>query len=119
MPPHFLSHLHRLTVFLHLALLLALFGLVAGGGLGARLLLGAAACLPLLLPLPGLLRQRGYTASWASLVVVFYAALLLAEAYMQPHERTVLLELAVLAALDFVALMLYAKARKRAERSSI
>lgn len=116
MPQHFLSHLHRLTVCLHLLLLLALFGLVAASGSMARLLLGAMACLPLLLPLPGLLRQRGYTASWASLVVVFYAALLLAEAYMQPHLRSALLALAVLAALDFTALMLYAKAQKRSGR---
>jgi uncharacterized membrane protein len=71
--------------------------------------------LPLLLPLPGLLRSRGYTASWASLIVIFYSALLLAEAYMLPSMKGALVALALVAALDFAAMMLYAKAQKRVD----
>lgn len=106
------SWLHRATLFLHGALTLALFVLIAGRGSRAHLLLAVIAVLPLLAALPGLLRRRGYTAGWACMVVSFYCALLLAEAYMLPSLKGALIALAVVAAFDFVALMLYAKAQK-------
>lgn len=112
----FLSALHRATVFLHGALALALFILIAGRGSRAHMLLAVVAVLPLLAALPGLWRRRAYTAGWACMVVSFYCALLLAEAYMLPSIKGALLVLAVVAALDFVALMLYAKAQKAVDR---
>jgi len=112
----FVRWLHGATVFLHGALTLALFVLIAGRGTRAHLVLAVVAVLPLLAALPGLLRGRAYTAGWASMLVSFYCALLLAEAYMLPRLKGALIVLAVVAALDFVALMLYAKARKTADR---
>ena len=115
-PPLFVTRLHRLTASLHAALIIALFALVAGRGTKAHLLLAALAVLPLLAPLPGLLRQKAYTAGWACMLVAFYAAFLLAEAYMLPSIKGALIALSVVAALDFVALVLYAKARKHTMR---
>ena len=109
------TRVHRATVFLHGALTIALFALVAGRGTAAHLLLAVVVSLPLLAAWPGLLRQRAYTASWASMVVAFYCAMLLAEAYMLPKIKGALLALAVVAVLDFVVLMLYAKAKKTAD----
>lgn len=109
------TRVHRATVFLHGALTIALFALVAGRGTTAHLLLAVVVCLPLLAAWPGLVQKRAYTASWASMVVAFYCAMLLAEAYMLPKIKGALLALAVVAVLDFVALMLYAKAQKTAD----
>jgi len=114
----FVNRLRGGTVFLHGALTVALFTLVAGRGSRADLILAAVLVLPLLAPLPGLLRGRAYTAGWASMVVSFYCALLLAEAYMWPSRRGALIALSVVAALDFVALMLFAKAKKRVDKLS-
>ncbi len=112
----FLNLLYRLTVFLHGALIIALFALVAGRGSRAHLLLAVLTALPLLAAVPGLLRRRAYTASWASMVVAFYCAMLMAEAYMLPRLKGALLALSVLAVLDFVALMLFTKAQKTADK---
>lgn len=101
---------------LHGALAGGLFALVALPGRLPLLILATLLVLPLLLALPGLLRGRAYTASWATLLVAFYCALLLAEAVAQPAQRLALLGLSTLAALDFVALMLYAKAAKAMAR---
>ena len=98
------------------ALTLGLFALIAGRGTRSHWVLAAIAALPLLAILPGLLRGRAYTAGWASMVVSFYCALLLAEAYMLPRIKGALIVLSVVAALDFVALMLFAKAKKSADR---
>ena len=116
--PTLVTRVHRLTVFLHGALIIALFALVAGRGSRAHLLLALIVVLPLLAAVPGLLRARAYTAGWASMVVCFYCALLLAEAYMLPTLKGALLALSVLAAFDFVALMLFAKAKKTADKSA-
>ncbi len=112
----FVSRLQRSTVILHGALTLALFALVAARGTRAHLVLAVVAVLPLVAAMPGLLRGRAYTAGWASMVVSFYCALLLAEAYMLPSIKGALMVLSMVAALDFVALMLYAKAKKRDDR---
>lgn len=107
---------HRATLLLHSALTLGLFALIAGRGTRAHWVLAAIAVLPLLAILPGLLRGRAYTAGWASMVVSFYCAMLLAEAYMLPTIKGALIVLSVVAALDFVALMLFAKAKKTADK---
>ncbi len=113
---NFVAKLHLTTLCLHGALTLALFALLAGRGTRAHLLLGLLAVVPLLAAVPGLLRRRAYTAGWASMLVSFYCALLLAEAYMLPSAKAALIALAVVAALDFVALMLYAKAKKQDDK---
>jgi uncharacterized membrane protein len=97
---------------LHGALIGGLFALVAAPGRLPLLLLGGLLVFPLMLALPGLLRGRAYTAQWSSMLVAFYCALLLAETLTQPSHRLALLLLSGLAALDFVALMLFAKAAK-------
>ena len=86
-------------------------GLAIWCGLGPGLLL----VLPLAAPLPGLLRGSSYTAGWASMLLVFYVAGLLAEGVAQPARRGIGSALAVLAALDFVALLLFVRfsARER------
>lgn len=99
---------------LHLGLAAGLFALIARSGSISHLVLAALVILPLLLPLNGLLRARAYTASWASMLVTFYCALLLSEAYMMPALKLPLLLLASVAAFDFVALMLFAKGQKAA-----
>ena len=114
--PALLGRLQWAVWLLHGGLAGGLFALVAGPGRLPLLILGALLVLPLLLALPGLLRGRAYTASWATLLVAFYCALLLAEAVSQPAHRVALLVLSAVAALDFVALMLYAKAAKAVER---
>jgi uncharacterized membrane protein len=114
--PRWLARLQGATVCLHGALVLGLFVLVAGRGTRAHLVLAALLTLPLLLPMPGLWRGLARTAGWASMLVAFYCALLLSEAYMLPSLKGALLSLAVIAAFDFVALMLFAKARKAADR---
>ena len=112
----FLTALHRATLFLHGALTLALFALIVGRGSRAHVVLAVIAVLPLLAAVPGLLRRSGYTAGWACMVVSFYCALLLAEAYMMPTIKGALIALAVVAVFDFVALMLSAKAQKAADK---
>jgi len=107
---------HQITLVLHSALTLGLFALVAGRGTRAHLVLAVVAVLPLVAALPGLLRGRAYTAGWASMVVSFYCALLLAEAYMLPSLKGGLIALSIVAAFDFVALMLFAKAKKTADK---
>ncbi len=114
----FVDRLRVATACLHGALAVALFVLVAGRGTRAALALAVVLVLPLLAALPGLLRGRAYTAGWACMVVAFYCALLLAEAYMLPTLKGGLIALSIIAALDFVALMLFAKAKKSADKSA-
>ena len=102
---------------LHISLAAGLFALIARSASLSHLLLATLAVLPLLLPLIGLLRARAYTASWASMLVSFYCALLLSEAYMLPALKLPLVLLATVAALDFVALMLFAKGQKAATKA--
>ncbi len=106
---------HLATLALHGFLTLGLFALAAASGSTARLVMALIAVVPLLLALPGLLRGSAYTAGWASMLVSFYCAMLMAEAYMTPSAKAPLIALSVIAALDFVALMLYAKAKKTAD----
>ena len=104
------------TWVLHGGLIGGLFTLVAAQGTASLFVLASLLVLPLGLAIPGLLRGRGYTASWASMLVAFYCALLLAELVVQPRHHLALLLLAIVAALDFVALILLAKGAKARDR---
>lgn len=57
-------------------------------------------CLPLLLPLPGLLRGKTYTYGWASLLVMFYFAYLITE-YLASSARPAVAPALFAAALMF------------------
>lgn len=65
--------------------------------------------LPLLLPLPGLWRRKPYTHAWCSMLIVFYAGGLLAEAWANPETAARAFALASLAAAEFVALVLFVR----------
>lgn len=69
--------------------------------------------LPLLLPLPGLLRGRSYTYAWATMLLVFYVGGYLAAGYFDPAQKWLCFGIAGLAAIDFVALNLYVKLLSR------
>lgn len=75
--------------------------------------LGLAAAAPLLLPLRGLVRGSTYTSGWASMLVVIYCSFLLAEVYAQPQQKFWPLLLSVLAAVNFLSLILYVRLRAR------
>jgi uncharacterized membrane protein len=107
-----LSEWARLAALVLHGLLIA--GLLAWCGWPA----GALLCLPLLAPLPGLLRRRTYTAAWASMLLVFYVAGLLAEGVAVPDRRGVGTALSVIAALDFVAVVLFVRLAAR-ERQAL
>ncbi len=89
--------------------LLLIAGLVAWCGW----LPGTLLSLPLLTPLPGLLRRRSYTAGWATMLLVFYVAGLLAEGVAMPGRRGIGTLLSVVAALDFVSLVLFVRLTAR------
>lgn len=95
-----------------------------GIGLAAHLLLMLAlvaqsstlawlAALLLVPPLPGLVRGRLYTYQWASMLVVFYCAMWLAEGWFDRGARSLAFAIAALAAVDFVSLVLFVRWRKR------
>jgi uncharacterized membrane protein len=84
----------------------------------ARSLAEALVAMPLLAPLPGLVRGRDYTMKWASMLVVFYAAGYLAVGHAEPAQRGALYTIASLAAVDFVSLVLTVRLRAR-ERQAL
>ena len=95
-----------------------------GAGLTAHMLLIVAlaaqqttlswlAALLLAPPLPGLMRERLYTYQWASMLVVFYCAMWLAEGWVDRDGRGHAFAIAALAAADFVSLVLYVRLRNR------
>lgn len=98
--------LHPSAVVLHLLLVVGL-GLLTGLGPGLMIVV------LLLVPTLGIVRGRRYTCAWASMLIAFYAAGLLAEAYMWPSRRLLMLVLATLAALEFAALVLYVRVAAR------
>ena len=104
-----LAWTHATVLALHLALITALL-------IAVRSSLGIAAALLLFLPLPGLLKARAYTAAWASMGLVFYCALLLAEGYVNPAQRTPAFALAALAGADFIALIFFVRVSSRLSR---
>ncbi|WP_428312436.1 DUF2069 domain-containing protein [Hydrocarboniphaga sp.] len=104
-----LSFYARVVAIASHLLLIVLMLIGSRGGSGALLVL------PLLLPIAGIIRGRAYTYSWACMLVVFYAAGYLASGYAQPMQKWSAFFLASIAAIDFVALVLYVRllARER------
>ncbi|WP_051362307.1 DUF2069 domain-containing protein [Solimonas soli] len=94
--------MHALTIAAHLALIILLLIAVPSR-------LGIASALLLFVPLPGLLRGSLYTCKWASMLLVFYCALLLSGGYAAPAQRGLLFGLAALAAADFVGMVLFVR----------
>jgi uncharacterized membrane protein len=95
-PP--LSARIRIVALTAHALLMA--GLPLAGGLA-----GALLALPLLAPAPGLWRGHAYTYAWASMLVLFYIGGLVV------FRGPLTLALAAVGAAEFLALVLYVRAR--------
>ena len=110
--------MNRLSEWARIAALAFHFGLIAGLIAWCGWLPGVLLSLPLLAPIPGLLRKRTYTAGWATMLVVFYVGGLLAEGVAVPGRRGIGTALSVVAALDFVSLVLFVRlaARERERR---
>lgn len=87
--------------------------LIVGLLLWTDTLAGQLLVVPLLFPLPGLLRGRDYTYAWFSLMLSFYCAGLLAEGVARPELKTVGFLLAGVSAIEFAALNLYVRLRAR------
>ncbi|MGH8457299.1 MAG: DUF2069 domain-containing protein [Stenotrophobium sp.] len=98
--------MRRAVLASHLALIVVL---ALYSGLSVRLI----QILPLLLPLPGMLRGRVYTHAWATMLLAFYVAAWLAAGYMQPAQKWLCFGIAALAAVDFVCLNLFVRFRAR------
>lgn len=94
------------AVLLHLTLM----GMMAAT---ADTALGWCATGLLALALPGLIRGHLRTYGWASMLVAFYSALWLANGYAAGPARALSLAMATVAALDFSAIVLFARFRRR------
>ncbi|MGQ0585599.1 MAG: DUF2069 domain-containing protein [Gammaproteobacteria bacterium] len=101
--PMLSARLRIATLVAHAMLLIALPA-VAG-------FTGALLALPLLAPARGLWLGRPYTYAWSSMLIVFYVGAFLMEASTHAERRPVALALAVVGALEFIALLLYVRAR--------
>ena len=97
---------YRVTVASHLALIVVI-ALRSGWGVPMILVL------PLLFPLPGLLRGRDYTFAWSTMLLVFYVGGYLAAGHANPAEKWACFGVAAVAALEFVSLSVYVKARSK------
>lgn len=95
-------YLRVLALISHLALIVLLIATAASK-------LGIVAGLLLFAPLPGMLRGSRYVHAWASMLLVVYCALLLANGYAQPPTQRLMFLLAALAAADFTGMVLYVK----------
>lgn len=102
--------MRRVALLSHLALIVAMVGV--SEPVAAMVLI-----LPLLLPLPGLIRGRDYTHAWATMLLAFYVGGWLAAGYYNPAQKWISFGIAALAAVEFAALNLYVKFRAR-ERSA-
>ncbi|GGW95883.1 DUF2069 domain-containing protein [Alteromonas halophila] len=69
--------------------------------------------LPLLLPLPGIVRGKPYTHAWANFVILLYIIHGITVAYAVPVERGFALVELVLASLMFCGCSVYARKRGR------
>src|SRR5437899_575394 len=98
-----LSFYARVTALATHLLLIA--GLILWSGNALGLLVAA----PLLAPLWGLIKGREYTYAWASLMITFYCAALLAEGFARPQHHLHGYLLASVAALEFAGLTLYVR----------
>lgn len=102
-----------LSVYAQAVALLSHFALFIVLLHGSRSGVGVVAALVLLAPLPGLLRGREYTYSWACMLIAFYCALWLAEGYADPANKLRAFSIAGIAAVDFVSLALFVRLRNR------
>lgn len=69
-------------------------------------------CLPLLLPLPGMLRGNAYTHAWASLMLLFYMVYVLTE-LVGGAARGIAIPAALSTAVMFCSCLIYVKFRAR------
>lgn len=102
---------HAIAVAAHL-------GLVAGLIASSRSLLGLLLALLLFLPLPGLLRGHERTHAATSMLIAFYCAGLLSNAYVQSEGRALSFVLAAVAAVEFCAVMMYVRWRAHERRAA-
>lgn len=104
------------SVFARRVVLVAHALLILGVALRHPSALSVVIAAILLLPLAGLIRGRSYTFAWASMLVAFYVAGYLADGYARPDTRWSAFVLASIAAIDYVALMMFVRftARERA-----
>jgi len=89
------------------------FVLANGLWIWSGLLPGLLLILPLAAALPGLLRRSTYTAGWATLLLVFYVAGLMSEAFAIPSRRHIGLGLSIVAMFEFIALVLFVRLHAR------
>jgi uncharacterized membrane protein len=80
---------------------------VAAAGLPNGAWLGLGLMLPLLLPLPGLLRRTRRTYAWATLVLAPYVIYGVTEAVANPVARTSAATVLIASLASFVALVAY------------
>ncbi|MGR5207847.1 MULTISPECIES: DUF2069 domain-containing protein [Vibrio] len=73
--------------------------------------LAVAWCIPLLLPLPGILAGKPYTHAWANFVLMLYFLHALTILYVDDGERWLAVVELVLTSLGFVGNILFARAR--------
>ena len=105
------ARLRLVALCAHVVLLLALP--FAGRWLGALL------ALPLLAPLRGLWRGVPYTYAWSTMLLVFYVGAFLMEASTHAERRPLALGLALVAAIEFVALLLFVRFRAVEARNGV
>jgi uncharacterized membrane protein len=105
------AYLLALAVAAHLALIVLLI-------VTSSSKLGLLAALLLFAPLPGMLRGSRYVHGWASMLLIVYCALLLANGYAQPRTQGLMFGLATLAALDFCGMVLYVRFNAREARGA-
>lgn len=72
---------------------------------------------PLLFPLPGLIRGKRYTYAWSTLVVIGYVALALTEIIAQPPARSLPAAILFVSFALFVALVAYLRVTRRGRES--
>ena len=88
---------------------LLVVGVVVRNPSALSFVLAAILCLPLL----GMWRRRTYTYAWSSMLIAFFVAGYLAEGYARPATRLWSFAMASIAALDFVAVMMFVRVSVR------
>ena len=99
------------TLIAHFALI-ALLVAMTGASIGLLLVV------PLLAPVRGFWRGDRYTYAWSAMLIVFYCAGMLSEAYMRPTMAWTLRIAAFLAAIEFVSAVLFVRVQAMAARAA-
>jgi uncharacterized membrane protein len=102
----------RIVALVAHALLIVRLSAMVGATIGLLLVL------PLLAPLRGLWRGDRYTYAWNAMLIVFYCAGFLAEAYMRPTIARPFPAAAIVAAIEFVSAVLFVRLRAREARAA-